>query len=52
MSLIESARQYVHDRIAPEFHDKRIVKLRQLKLAQVLKRKNPYLFREIGRAHV
>ena len=45
MSLIESARQYVHDRIAPEFHDKRIVKLRQLKLAQVLKRKNPYLFR-------
>lgn len=45
MSLIESARQYVHDRIAPEFHDKRIVKLRQLKLAQILKRKNPYLFR-------
>lgn len=45
MSLIESARQYVHDQIAPDFHDKRIAKLRQLKLSQVLKRKNPYLFR-------
>ena len=45
MTLIESARQYVHDRIAPDFHNKRIAKLQQLKLLQVLKRKNPYLFR-------
>ncbi|MFV0681517.1 PmeII family type II restriction endonuclease [Ottowia sp.] len=45
MTLIQSAEGYVQSRIAPEFHDKRLAKLRELKLAQVLKRKNPYLFR-------
>ncbi|MDO5692697.1 MAG: PmeII family type II restriction endonuclease [Pseudomonadota bacterium] len=45
MSLIDSARQYVHERIAPDFHDKRLASLEGLRLAVVLKRKNPYLFK-------
>jgi len=45
MSLIEAARQYVQQHIAPDFHDKRLAKLEKLKLSTVLKRKNPYLFK-------
>jgi len=45
MPLIEYARQYVKDHIAPDFHAKRLAGLTKLKLDVVLKRKNPYLFR-------
>jgi len=45
MSLIDRARDYVKTHIAPDFHDKRLASLTTLKLAAVLKRKNPYLFR-------
>jgi len=45
MSLIEHARCYVKERIAPDFHEKRLASLTTLKLSAVLKRKNPYLFR-------
>lgn len=45
MSLIESAKQYVEKRIKPDFHDKRLISLYSLRLAAVLKRKNPYLFK-------
>lgn len=45
MPLIESAKQYVKARIKSDFHDKRLDNLNNLKLATVLKRKNPYLFR-------
>lgn len=45
MSLIEVAKRYVEARIAPDFHDKKLHSLQRLKLKDVLKRKNPYLFR-------
>jgi len=45
MSLIAHARHYVKERIAPDFHDKRLASLSTLKLDAVLKRKNPYLFK-------
>ncbi|RCL04146.1 MAG: hypothetical protein JSC189_000194 [Candidatus Tokpelaia sp. JSC189] len=45
MSLIEKTKQYVKKKIAPDFHDKRIASLADLRLAAVLKRKNPYLFK-------
>jgi len=45
MSLIAHARNYVKERIAADFHDKRLASLVRLKLDAVLKRKNPYLFR-------
>ena len=45
MPLIESARQYVHAQIAPDFHRKRLDSLSGLRLQAVLRRKNPYLFK-------
>jgi hypothetical protein len=45
MPLLEEARQFVKNRIAPDFHDKRLASLEGLKLDVVLKRKNPYLFK-------
>lgn len=45
MSLLATARQFVKNRIAPDFHDKRLAGLEGLSLAAVLKRKNPYLFK-------
>lgn len=36
---------FIHSHIGPEFHDKKIAKLKALSLEDVLKRKNPYLFR-------
>jgi len=45
MTLIEQAKKYVQEHIAPDFHDKRLASLQSLKLEAVLKRKNPYLFR-------
>lgn len=45
MSLLEKTKQFVAENIKPGFHDKRLASLEGLKLKQVLKRKNPYLFR-------
>ena len=36
---------FIHAHIGPEFHDKKFAKLRALTLEDILKRKNPYLFR-------
>lgn len=45
MSLLEETAQYVAANIKPGFHDKRLASFNNLKLGDVLKRKNPYLFR-------
>lgn len=45
MSLLDVTRQFVAEQIKPQFHDQRLASLEKLKLAVVLKRKNPYLFR-------
>jgi len=45
MPLIQKAREYVENHIAADFHDKRLASLGALKLANILKRKNPYLFK-------
>jgi hypothetical protein len=43
-NLIEKVRQYVYAHIGT-FHESRLNSLRNLELKQLLKRKNPYLFR-------
>lgn len=43
-TLIERIKDFVANHIG-EFHDERLDRLSELKLADVLKRKNPYLFR-------
>jgi hypothetical protein len=43
-NLIEKVRQYVYAYIGT-FHESRLNSLRNLELKQLLKRKNPYLFR-------
>jgi hypothetical protein len=43
--LIASAKQFVASEIGPRFHDKLLEGLKKLKLDQLLKRKNPYLFK-------
>jgi hypothetical protein len=45
MPLLKKTKQFVAENIKPEFHDKRLASIEKLKLQQVLKRKNPYLFR-------
>lgn len=42
--IIKEVYDYVHDNIG-SFHEKRIENLKKLKLSNVLKRKNPYLFK-------
>jgi hypothetical protein len=39
---------YIHANIGPQFHAKKIAKIRDLSLDDVIKRKNPYLFRAKG----
>jgi hypothetical protein len=50
MPQIELAlvRNYIESRIGPEFHEKKLEKLRALTVETILKRKNPYLFRAKG----
>jgi hypothetical protein len=36
---------YIHENVGPQYHDKKIQKLRNLTLNDVIKRKNPYLFK-------
>lgn len=43
-SIIEDVKKYVNDHIC-EFHEKRIEKLKSLKLDKLLKAKNPYMYR-------
>lgn len=37
--------QFIRDNIGPGFHDKKIAKLKKLTLDDIIKRKNPYLFK-------
>lgn len=36
---------YIQEKVGPEFHDKKIEKLKKLTINDILKRKNPYLFK-------
>lgn len=45
MSLLEKAKQFVSENIEPMFHRRRLDSLGSLRLQDVLKRKNPYLFK-------
>lgn len=45
MSLVNDAKQFVAENIEPLFHRRRLESLQTLKLQNVLKRKNPYLFK-------
>lgn len=40
--------EYIHTNIGPQFHAKKIAKIKGLSLDDVIKRKNPYLFRAKG----
>ena len=44
LDLADAAR-FIQEHIGPEFHDKKLAKLRALKLEDILRRKNPYLFK-------
>jgi Type II restriction endonuclease EcoO109I len=39
---------FIEERIGPDFHQKKLVKLKKLTLDTILKRKNPYLFKAKG----
>jgi len=45
MPLLGKTKKFVADRVKPDFHEKRLASIEHLKLSQILKRKNPYLFR-------
>ena len=45
MSLIKDAKQFVAESVEPMFHRRRLESLQTLRLQDVLKRKNPYLFK-------
>jgi hypothetical protein len=45
IKLITSAKQFVASNVATRFHDKLLEGLQTLKLSDLLKRKNPYLFK-------
>jgi hypothetical protein len=40
--------EYIHENIGPQFHAKKVAKITGLTLDDVIKRKNPYLFRAKG----
>ena len=40
--------EFIHANIGPQFHEKKLVKIRELTLNTIIKRKNPYLFRAKG----
>lgn len=40
--------KYIHENIGPQFHAKKTAKIKKLTLNDVIKRKNPYLFRAKG----
>lgn len=39
---------YIHTNIGPQYHDKKLARLHALRLEDIVKRKNPYLFRAKG----
>ena len=45
---LQAVRAYIEEHIGPDFHEKKIEKLRLLTVETILKRKNPYLFRAKG----
>ncbi len=45
---LEDVVAYIHTNIGPQFYDKKLEKIRRLTLDDVIKRKNPYLFRAKG----
>jgi len=45
MTLIQKTKEFVAENIKPLFHDNRLRSIEKLKLRDVLKRKNPYLFK-------
>ena len=40
--------QFIQANIGPQFHDKKLAKIRELTLNTIMRRKNPYLFRAKG----
>jgi len=40
--------EYIRTQIGPQFHEKKIAKIRGLRLDDILKRKNPYMFKAKG----
>jgi hypothetical protein len=44
-NLLLAAQKFVAANVKPRFHDQRLTSLERLKLQDILKRKNPYLFR-------
>ena len=45
MSLLSEAKRFVANNIEPQFHQRRLESLNSLRLDDILKRKNPYLFK-------
>ncbi len=43
--LLQAVQEYVEENIGAEFHDKRLDTVKEKRLKDVLKRKNPYLFK-------
>lgn len=43
--VLADVAHYIEEHIGPAFHDKKLSKLRKLKLEDILRRKNPYLFK-------
>jgi hypothetical protein len=45
---LREVRAFIEENIGPDFHDKKLAKLKSLTIEAVLKRKNPYLFKAKG----
>jgi len=45
---LDDVATYIHENIGPQFHAKKTAKIKALSLDDVIKRKNPYLFRAKG----
>lgn len=45
---LDAVGAFIHRTVGPQFHDKKLAKIRELTLNTIIKRKNPYLFRAKG----
>ena len=45
---LELVKAYIKENIGPQFHDKKIAKIKAINLDMVVRRKNPYLFKAKG----
>jgi hypothetical protein len=45
---LKRVQDFIEQHIGPEFHEKKLAKLKSLTLDTILKRKNPYLFKAKG----